>query len=106
ANVQELGSFYIDVDTQAPSIRPLNISPGKNMSGTSSIRFKISDDLSGIQSFNAYIDGKWVLMEYDAKSATLWHEIEDELTKGNHEFLLEVSDWKDNKKTYKVNFLR
>lgn len=106
ANVQELGSFYIDVDTQTPSIRPLNISPGKNMSGTSSIRFKISDDLSGIQSFNAYIDGKWVLMEYDAKSATLWHEIEDELTKGNHEFLLEVSDWKDNKKTYKVNFLR
>ena len=106
ANLLELGSFYIGVDTLAPSIRPQNITPGKNMQEYSNIKFKISDNLSGIQSFNAYIDGQWVLMNYDPKTATIWHDFETELTKGKHEILLEVLDWKDNMARYKASFLR
>jgi len=100
------GSFYITVDTIAPSIHPQNIGEGKDMGATSRVNFKIFDDLSGIQSFNGYIDGDWVLMEYDAKSRSLWHVFEDHLPRGKHRLRLEVIDWKENKQVYEVNFIK
>src|SRR5690606_21891435 len=102
----EFGSFYIGVDTQAPTIRPLNISENKSMAQASRISLKISDNLSGIKSFNGYIDGEWVLMEYDSKSASLWHTFEAGLAKGKHNFKLVVTDMKDNEKIYQVNFIK
>lgn len=105
AKMSSFGSFYIGVDTQAPSIRALNISENKVMKGISKMNFKISDDLSGIRSFNGYIDGKWVLMEYDAKSASLWH-VFDKSLQGKHHFKLVVDDWKGNSKTIEINFIK
>jgi len=105
-NVREFGSFYVGVDTQAPVVRPLNISENKSMTGISRINLKISDNLSGIKSFNGYIDDKWVLMEYDSKTASLWHVFEADLAKGKHVFKLVVSDEKDNEKIYQVNFIK
>ena len=104
--VNEFNQFYVSVDTIAPVIRPINIAEGKNMSAISRINLKISDNLSGIQSFNGYINGKWVLMEYDSKSASLWHVFEKDLPKGKHTFKLVVSDYKENIKTYEVNFIK
>jgi murein DD-endopeptidase MepM/ murein hydrolase activator NlpD len=106
AKVSELGNFHIGVDTVAPIIRPINISENKVMTAAKRVDFKISDNLSGIQSFNAYIDGEWVLMEYDPKSASLWHVFENDLAKGKHHFKLIVKDAKDNVKTYEANFIR
>jgi hypothetical protein len=105
-NVQEFGNFHIGVDTQAPIIRPVNISENKVMTGVSQINLKISDNLSGIKSFNGYIDDQWVLMEYDPKTASLWHSFEPTLTKGKHMFKLVVTDAKDNERIYQVNFSR
>ncbi|MGY3052856.1 hypothetical protein ACVWYG_001052 [Pedobacter sp. UYEF25] len=68
--------------------------------------FKIRDNLSGIKSFNGYIDGRWVLMEFDTKTATLWYSFDDEVNIGKHTLNLIVSDMKDNVKTYKIDFLR
>ena len=103
---RSFGSFHVAVDTTAPTIRPQNISAGKNMAALSRMSFLISDDLSGIQSFNGYMDGQWALMEYDPKTRTLWHVFESNLPKGKHHFKLEVVDWKDNKRVYEVNFVR
>ncbi|WP_257659057.1 M23 family metallopeptidase [Parapedobacter lycopersici] len=100
------GSFYVGVDTIAPTIRPQNISEGKNMATLSRMNLLIGDDLSGIQQFNGYLDDQWVLMEYDPKAGVLWHVFEPGLSKGKHHFRLEVVDWKDNKQVYEVNFLR
>ncbi|WP_231463251.1 M23 family metallopeptidase [Pedobacter sp. Leaf132] len=106
ANPKTFGSFYIAVDTIAPRIFPTNISEGKNMAGLSKILFKISDNLSGLKSFNGYIDGKWVLMEFDAKTATLWHSFDDRTTAGKHTLELVVDDVKNNIKRYSVSFFR
>jgi len=106
ANPRNFGSFYIAVDTIAPRIIPTNISEGKNMSGLSKILFKISDNLSGLKNFSGYIDGKWVLMEFDAKTATLWHSFDERTTAGKHNLELVVSDVKDNVKRYSVSFFR
>lgn len=100
------GSFYITVDTIPPSIRPQNIANGKNMAAVSRVNFKISDDLSGIQSFNGYINGNWVLMEHDPKTNSLWHVFESDLPKGNHRFRLEVMDGKENLSVFEANFTR
>jgi len=106
ANPRAFGSFYIAVDTIAPRIIPTNISEGKNMSGLSKILFKISDNLSGLKNFSGYIDGKWVLMEFDTKTATLWHSFDERTATGKHNLELVVSDVKDNVKRYSVSFFR
>ncbi|SEK21265.1 M23 family metallopeptidase [Parapedobacter koreensis] len=100
------GSFYITVDTVPPTIVPQNISAGKNMAAVNRVNFKISDNLSGIQSFNGYMDDRWILMEYDPKTRSLWHTFDSTLSKGKHRLRLEVIDWKDNKRMYEVNFIR
>lgn len=100
------GSFYITVDTLAPTIQPVNISEGKDMRAVGRVNFRIFDDLSGIQSFNGYLDGNWILMEYDPKSRSLWHTFDKLLASGRHRLRLEVTDWKDNVQVYEVNFIR
>ena len=106
ASPRNFGSFYIAVDTVAPTISPLNIGPGKNMAGIAKMIFKLHDNLSGIKSFNGYIDGNWVLMEFDTKTATLWHSFDERTPAGRHELKLIVDDMKENSKTYSINFTR
>ncbi len=100
------GSFFITIDTVAPNIVPVNIANGKNMAGTSKMSFRISDGLSGIKSFNGYIDGKWILMEFDAKTANLWHTFDERTSAGKHTFELLVIDMKENTKRYAIEFYR
>ncbi|KAF5307111.1 hypothetical protein FQR65_LT18454 [Abscondita terminalis] len=82
-SLRDMGSYYIAVDTVAPVITARNLTNGKNLANQSKIDFTISDNLSGIQTFNAYIDDKWVLMEYDPKNRHVWHTFEPSLSKGN-----------------------
>lgn len=100
------GSFYITIDTIAPVIRPVNIVSGKSMAGISRMIFKISDNMSGIKSFKGKMDGNWILMEHDQKTATLWHTFDERTSSGKHTFELEVTDNKLNTKTYTATFLR
>lgn len=106
ASPRNFGSYYIAVDTVAPSIIPVNILEGKNMGGIPRMLFKIRDNLSGIKSFNGYIDGSWVLMEFDTKTATLWHSFDSRTGPGKHQLRLEVEDMKGNIKTYSINFYK
>lgn len=103
---RNFGKYTIKVDTIPPTIQAVNVSPAKNLANQSKISFRISDNLSGIASYNAYIDGQWVLMQYDPKNRLLWHDIEPQLSKGKHQFKLEVRDGKDNLKVYEFQFTR
>lgn len=106
AKPRNFGNFFVAIDTIAPNIIPVNIANGKNMANLSKISFRISDTLSGIKSFNGYIDGKWVLMEFDAKTANLWHSFDEKTTTGKHTFELVVVDMKENTKKYTTEFYR
>jgi hypothetical protein len=106
ADVKSFDSFYISIDTIAPKITPLNISNGANLTSNSKIQFKISDNLSGIDSFNALLDGKWVLMEYEPKTGSLWYRLENTLGIGKHDFQLVVSDRKNNTAMYHAVFFK
>ncbi|WP_443939940.1 M23 family metallopeptidase [Pedobacter sp. MW01-1-1] len=106
ANPRTFGSFYISSDTVAPRIVPTNIVDGKNMANISKMTFRISDNLSGIKSFNGYIDGQWVLMEFDTKSSTLWHTFDERTKSGKHQLELIVVDMKENTKRYSISFFK
>lgn len=106
ATPRNFGSFFIAIDTIAPNIVPLNISNGKNMAGIGKMNFRISDNLAGIKSFNGYIDGKWILMEFDTKTASLWHTFDERTPTGKHSLELLVTDMKDNVKRYAIEFYR
>lgn len=106
AKPRNFGNFFIAIDTVAPTIVPVNIANGKNMAGLSKMSFRISDNLSGIKSFNGYIDGKWILMEFDTKTANLWHNFDEQTKAGKHSFELIVVDMKDNTKRYAIDFVR
>lgn len=106
AELKTFDSFYLTLDTVAPKITPLNIRDGVNLATASKIQFRIADNLSGIDSFTALLDGRWVLMEYDSKSGSLWHRLDDLLIKGKHDFQLIVSDKKNNTAMFHAVFYK
>ena len=100
-----IGGFYIVADSVAPSIKPVNISNGRKIIGNK-ITCRISDNLSGVKSYNAYIDDQWVLMNFDQKSATLVYYFDEKCPAGKHVFRLVVTDQKDNKSQYLATFYK
>ena len=102
--VREFGDFCIVADTTNPEIKGVNIFPGKVFNSQTTIKLTIKDKNSGIKSFRAEIDGKWILMDYDYKRNLLCFDIEKSLTKGKHTFTLKVIDNVENEKNYKAEF--
>lgn len=106
ANARDFGNYFIKIDTTPPRITPLNITNGKVLTNIPRISFKVSDNLSGLRNFRATIDGRWILMEFDAKRALLWHTFDESTGPGNHQLQLVVSDIKLNTTTFNANFTR
>ncbi|MEI7828874.1 MAG: M23 family metallopeptidase [Prolixibacteraceae bacterium] len=100
------GAFGVMLDTIAPIIRPLSIKENKNLVNKQKIEFKITDNLSGISSYEGEIDGNWVLFEYDAKTDTIFYTIDkSKLVLGkSHTIKLTVRDERNNSSEYKAVF--
>lgn len=103
AHINEPGEVYIDVDTIAPKITFQNYNKSNFSFSGQQILIKITDDLSGIQSYNGFVDGKWILMEYDAKNDLLTGSLE-QFNKDQHDFKLIVKDNKNNIAETSVSF--
>ncbi|MEI6765574.1 MAG: M23 family metallopeptidase [Bacteroidota bacterium] len=102
ARVRRFGDYSLLADTIPPKLKALNFTENKNVSGQTDLKVKISDELSGISSYNAYLNGQWILMEYDAKNDLLTYKIDEKATTGKNEFLLDVTDVCGNKSTLKI----
>ncbi|MCD4747701.1 MAG: M23 family metallopeptidase [Bacteroidales bacterium] len=103
--IRNFGKYVIMIDTIAPEIKALNIYNNKNISKQKTIRIKIKDELSGIESYRGTISNKWILMEYDAKNDLLVYNIDDKMSKGKNSFKLVVKDKKNNISQYKVDLV-
>lgn len=107
AYTKNLGKFFLTQDTTAPKVRALNISEGKWLSTQNSIDFTISDDFSGIDSYNGYINGNWILFDYDYKDARITYTFDGQFLKdGRNEFKLEVTDNVGNSTIFETHFFR
>jgi len=106
ADVLAFGRYYAGIDTIPPVISGNGLLNNENLTGKKEIKIRIKDELSGIKSYEPYIDGQWALFEYDQKYDLLtYHFDEARINKGSkHELILKVTDYKDNTSTFKCNF--
>jgi hypothetical protein len=82
---RSMGKFKVFEDVRAPTIKLLSKSKDQ-------IKFKIGDDLSGINSFRCEVNGKWLLMKYEHKTATIYSEKLDKSIPLSGKVVLKVKD--------------
>jgi len=105
ADVSKLGNYVVTVDTVPPSIKPA-FAKGSNLSGKQLFTVTITDEFSGINSYETTIDGAWMLAEYDAKNNLLIYRPETTVLKENtlHQMELTVTDNRGNRSVLKSEF--
>jgi len=104
AKTTTFGDFAILLDTISPLIKPIDFN-GKTKKSPR-LAFKITDDETGIKTYNVYVDGNWVLMKHDAKREVIFHEFDERTTVGEHQVKVEITDNRDNKAVFEALFLR
>lgn len=104
ANPKELGTFYIASDTITPKITPTNFTPGQSTKNKM-LTLKITDNLSGIETYNFYVDNQWIVADYDAKNDLISIDISKQLS-GEHILKAVVVDAVGNKKINTFKFIK
>lgn len=107
-NFKSFGNLTMLIDTVSPKIKtaiPLK-KLKTQIKKAESISFKITDALSGIGTYFLYLNDKWVLAEYDAKSDLLTYYFDAETPMGELNFLISVQDRVGNIGTYKLHLVR
>ena len=107
AKAKILGQYGLVLDTIAPVIKITKPVEGKWISDQRKIEFTISDSLSGIKSYNGYLNGSWVLFEYENKNRKITHTFDDQyLTEGENFLKMEVVDNVGNSTIFETHFFR
>ncbi|UTN04433.1 M23 family metallopeptidase [Flavobacterium bizetiae] len=107
AKAKILGQYGLVLDTIAPVIRIAKPVEGKWISDQKKIDFTISDAASGIKSYNGYLNGKWVLFEYENKARRITHTFDNELLlEGENDLKIEVIDNVGNSAIFETRFFR
>ena len=97
ANIKELTTYTVCVDTLAPKVTPIGQTTWKKRGV---VTFRITDGETGIRSYRGRIDGRWVLFQYSSKNARLWCDLKAEgIARGKHTIEVEVEDMRRNVKT-------
>ena len=106
--VRSFGDYTVKIDSVAPKITPVNISEGKVITGQKSIQWKVSDNLSGIDDYDVYIDDEWVLAKHVPKKGTLTVKFDayTKITKGNHKIKVVMQDERKNVSEAVYNVVR
>ena len=77
------------------------------MSNYSYLSLNISDDLSGIDTYSATLNGEWILMEYEPKTNTITYNFDDKILNTNEcELKVTVTDNVGNSNTFTSTFFR
>jgi murein DD-endopeptidase MepM/ murein hydrolase activator NlpD len=104
---KKMSNFFIHQDTIAPKIYKPNFKNGTNLNAKDYLTIHISDNLSGINTYNAFLNNEWILMEYEYKEKLLKHNLLDEIYKdGENVFKLIVTDNLGNSTTFESNFTK
>ncbi len=89
------GKFTLLKDKTPPTINQRSLK--ENV-----ISFIIKDDLSGVRSYKATLNGKWLLMNYDKKRNLIWSERLNKSKPLTGEFALTVTDNAGNEQIFKL----
>ncbi|MBT8259484.1 MAG: M23 family metallopeptidase [Bacteroidia bacterium] len=104
---KSLGTYTLAIDDEKPTIRPINFKEGKWLSKYRYLKVEIDDKNSGIDSYRATINGKWILMEYDYKRKSLVYDFNDNVVLDTKNILkIIVTDKTGNSSTFEATFYR
>lgn len=102
-----LGEYQLVKDTISPEIKMSKSIEGKWISDRRTIQLTISDDLSGIKSYEGYLNGNWILLEYESKLKRLLHQFSDGVVaEGKNELKVIVTDNVGNSTIFETHFFR
>lgn len=101
----DFGTYTIALDTVPPVVR-LNLTEGAKVT-TSTIPVTLYDEVSGISSIVARVDGVWVIPQYDPKTRRVTLILDAQRTPrgGKKELILTVTDGRGNINEIKRSFL-
>ena len=107
ASTKKLGKFTLLSDKDAPNIQLYNFKNDQWITNHETLKVKIFDYKSGIDTYRAEINGQWILMEYDVTTGVLTFDFKDKVfTDSKHELKVTVTDNVGNTNTLNATFFR
>jgi len=107
ASTKKLGKFTLLSDKDAPNIQLHNFKNDQWITNHETLKVKIFDYKSGINTYRAEINGQWILMEYDVTTGVLTYDFKDKVfTDSKHELKVTVTDNVGNTNTLNATFFR
>jgi len=104
---KSLGTYFIKKDTIPPKIRLQNFKDGDWITNKKNIKIKILDDETGIKNYNVWINGKWMLFEYEYKKNELVYNFDSYFENNvDNEIFIRIEDMVGNKTEKIFNFYR
>ena len=105
ARTSSFGTYCLVSDMTPPVIRP-QFEDGQDCRGRDRIAFRLSDNFSGVSSYNVYIDGKWVAIDYSRSRA--WVNLKAEGISGgkSHDIEIIVKDGCGNSAKWQGKIVR
>jgi archaellum component FlaF (FlaF/FlaG flagellin family) len=110
ASSKYFGNFTVAYDTLAPVIKPLDFEENKVITNFTTLELNITDNLSGVVEYKAYLNGNWVLMRYDSTKKRYIIPLDERskpyLETGKNRVRIVATDAKNNQveKVYTLNF--
>ena len=102
-----LGKFQLVHDVIPPKIAWFKPPKNKDWSGLNALQLTISDEQSGVAKVNGFVNGEWVLFEYDPKLKRITHVFEERFLKaGDNNLKVEVVDHVGNSTIFESTFNR
>ena len=104
-SIGSFGTYAILLDTVPPEVRIERF--GTDLRRAAAFSVQIDDAVGGGLTYRGTVDGRWILMEYDAKSGSLTHTFEPgRIASGTHAFELRVTDGRGNETVFTRSFRR
>ena len=102
-----LGTYKLFKDSMPPKIKSDKRIGGQWISQQKELRFTVSDDLSGIKTWEGYLNGQWILLEYEPKTKKLVHHFDDGIVvEGKNDLKIVITDNVGNSTIFETQFFR
>lgn len=89
-NTRSFGDYSVMMDKMPPEVKTQHVQGGLNHGDT--LRFFVTDDLSGIADIHATMNDEWVLLEWDPKNDLAFWVVDERLVMGMNKFEMSIVD--------------
>lgn len=104
---RNFGTFDFVRDSIPPQISSVEWKDGQDLSSADVLKMEIKDALSGIATYNGFLNDKWILFDYDAKNNLLTHDFADAVVlNGKNVLKVIVADNAGNSTIFEAHFYR